>query len=128
MLNRAGVPERAATLADGSGMSPYNRVSPRGLVTMLRWAAGRPWGSALRASLPIGGVDGTLSRRFREGGLKGRIFAKTGSLTAASALSGYMLSARGETLVFSVLANDVPEEVGATAIMDRALELIAATR
>jgi hypothetical protein len=39
-----------------------------------------------------------------------------------------MLSARGETLVFSVLANDVPEEVGATAIMDRALELIAATR
>lgn len=128
MLNRAGVPERAATLADGSGMSPYNRVSPRGVVTLLRWASARPWGMSFRASLPIGGVDGTLSRRFLDGGLKGRIFAKTGSLTAASALSGYMLSASGKTLVFSALASDVPEEVRATAIMDAALELVAASR
>jgi D-alanyl-D-alanine carboxypeptidase/D-alanyl-D-alanine-endopeptidase (penicillin-binding protein 4) len=128
MLGRAGVAERAATLADGAGMSPYNRASPRGMVTMLRWAAGRPWGAALRASLPVGGVDGTLSRRFREGGLKGRIFAKTGSLTAANALSGYLLTVRGETLVFSLIANDVPEEVRATAIMDQALELVAASR
>jgi D-alanyl-D-alanine carboxypeptidase/D-alanyl-D-alanine-endopeptidase (penicillin-binding protein 4) len=128
VLDLAGVPERAATLADGSGMSPYNRVAPRGVVTLLRWAAGRPWGSAMRASLPIGGVDGTLARRFRNGGLKGRIFAKTGSLTAASALSGYMLSKRGETLVFSVLANDVPEDVRATAIIDQALEMVAASR
>lgn len=128
MLDQAGVPERAATLADGSGMSPYNRVSPRGVVTMLRWAAGRPWGAQFRASLPIGGVDGTLRNRFKEGGLKGRIFAKTGSLTAASALSGYLLTARGETLVFSALASDVPEDVRATAIMDGALELVAASR
>jgi D-alanyl-D-alanine carboxypeptidase/D-alanyl-D-alanine-endopeptidase (penicillin-binding protein 4) len=56
------------------------------------------------------------------------VFAKTGSLTAASALSGYLLTARGETLVFSALASDVPEEVRATAIMDGALELIAAAR
>ncbi|WP_426266537.1 D-alanyl-D-alanine carboxypeptidase/D-alanyl-D-alanine endopeptidase [Sphingomonas sp. LHG3443-2] len=126
MLTEAGVPERAATLADGSGMSPYNRVSPRGVVTMLRWAAGRPWAAEFRASLPVGGVDGTLRNRFREGGLKGRIFAKTGSLTAANALSGYLLTARGETLVFSLLASDVPEDVRATAIMDGALELVAA--
>lgn len=128
MLNSAGVPERAATLADGSGMSPYNRVSPRGVVTLLRWAAERPWGAEFRRSLPIGGVDGTLRNRFRDGRLKGRVFAKTGSLTAASALSGYLLTARGETLVFSALANDVPEDVRATAIIDGALELIAAAR
>lgn len=128
MLTQAGVPERAATLADGSGMSPYNRVSPRAVVTMLRWAAGRPWAAEFRASLPIGGVDGTLRNRFREGGLKGRVFAKTGSLTAANALSGYLLTARGETLVFSLLASDVPEDVRATAIMDGALELVAAAR
>jgi D-alanyl-D-alanine carboxypeptidase/D-alanyl-D-alanine-endopeptidase (penicillin-binding protein 4) len=128
VLDRAGVPERAATLADGSGMSPYNRVSPRGMVTLLRWAAGRPWGTTFRASLPIGGMDGTLRNRFKPGGLKGRVFAKTGSLTGASALSGYLLTARGETLVFSVLASDVPEDVRATAIMDGALELIAASR
>ena len=95
---------------------------------MLRWAAGRPWGPALRASLPIGGIDGTLRSRFASGGLRGRIFAKTGSLTAASALSGYLLTKGGETLVFSVLASDVPEDVRATAIMDGALELVAASR
>lgn len=128
VLVRAGVGGRAATLADGSGMSPYNRVSPRGVATMLRWAAGRPWGPALRASLPIGGIDGTLRSRFASGGLRGRIFAKTGSLTAASALSGYLLTRGGETLVFSVLASDVPEDVRATAIMDGALELVAASR
>nr|WP_245197993.1 D-alanyl-D-alanine carboxypeptidase/D-alanyl-D-alanine-endopeptidase [Sphingomonas kaistensis] len=128
MLDRAGVPERAATLADGSGMSPYNRVSPRGVVTLLRWAAGRPWGASFRASLPVGGIDGTLGRRFAGGALKGRVFAKTGSLTAASAVSGYLLTARGETLVFSALASDVPEDVRATAIMDGALELVAASR
>ncbi|GAA4001031.1 D-alanyl-D-alanine carboxypeptidase/D-alanyl-D-alanine endopeptidase [Sphingomonas humi] len=128
VLDRAGVPERAATLADGSGMSPYNRVSPRGVVTLLRWAAGRPWGTQLRAGLPIGGVDGTLRNRFKDGGLKGRVFAKTGSLTAANALSGYLLTRSGETLVFSLLASDVPEEVRATAIMDQALELVAASR
>ena len=42
VLDRAGVSERAATLADGSGMSPYNRASPRGIVALLRWAASRP--------------------------------------------------------------------------------------
>lgn len=128
MLDRAGVPERAATLADGSGMSPYNRVSPRGVVTMLRWASARPWSASFRASLPIGGIDGTLRNRFKEGGLKGRVFAKTGSLTAANALSGYMLTRSGETLVFSLLASDVPEDVRATQIMDQALELVAASR
>ena len=128
VLDGAGVPERAVTLADGSGMSPYNRVSPRGVVTLLRWAAGRPWGAEFRQSLPIGGVDGTLRNRFKEGGLKGRVFAKTGSLTAASALSGYLLTARGETLVFSAMASDVPEDVRATAILDGALETIAAAR
>lgn len=127
-LDRAGVPERAATLADGSGMSPYNRVSPRGVVTLLRWAAGRPWGTDFRASLPVGGVDGTLARRFRDGPLQGRVFAKTGSLTAANALSGYLLTARGETLVFALFSNDVPEDVRATAIMDQALELVATAR
>ena len=69
VLNSAGVPERAATLADGSGMSPYNRVSPRGVVTLLRWAAERPWGAEFRRSLPIGGVDGTLRNRFCDGRL-----------------------------------------------------------
>ncbi len=125
MLQRAAVPAHAFHLADGSGMSTYNRISPRGMVALLRWIAGRPWGSAWRATLPVGGVDGTLASRFKRSALQGRIFAKTGSLNATNALAGYMIARSGRTLVFAIYANDVPEDVKATTAMDSALELVA---
>lgn len=125
MLERAGVPRLAYDLSDGSGMSTYNRVAPRGMVALLRWIAGRPWGGAWRSTLPVGGIDGTLRKRFRGTSLQGRVFAKTGSLNATNALSGYMIARSGRTLIFSAFANDVPEDVGATKLIDAALELIA---
>ncbi len=125
MLERASVPRAAYDLSDGSGMSTYNRVAPRGMVTLLRWIAARPWGNAWRATLPVGGIDGTLRKRFRGTALQGRIFAKTGSLNATNALSGYMIASSGRTLVFATYANDVPEDVAATRAIDSALELIA---
>lgn len=125
MLNRAGVARTSYDLSDGSGMSTYNRVTPRAMVTLLRWIAARPWGAAWRATLPVGGVDGTLAKRFRGTSLQGRIFAKTGSLNATNALSGYLIARSGRTLLFSAYANDVPEDFGATKVMDAALESIA---
>jgi D-alanyl-D-alanine carboxypeptidase/D-alanyl-D-alanine-endopeptidase (penicillin-binding protein 4) len=125
MMEQAGVPPHAWQLADGSGMSTYNRVSPRAMVTLLRWIAGQSWGAAFRATLPIGGVDGTLARRFRGTALHGRVFAKTGSINATNALAGYMLTRSGRTLVFAIYANDVPEAVRAAPLMDSALTLIA---
>jgi D-alanyl-D-alanine carboxypeptidase/D-alanyl-D-alanine-endopeptidase (penicillin-binding protein 4) len=125
MLERAGVPHAAYDFSDGSGMSTYNRVAPRGMVVFLRWAAGQPWGTAWRASLPVGGVDGTLARRFKGTILENRLFAKTGTLNASSALSGYMIARSGRTLLFSAYANDIPEGAAATAAMDAALVLIA---
>jgi D-alanyl-D-alanine carboxypeptidase/D-alanyl-D-alanine-endopeptidase (penicillin-binding protein 4) len=126
MLDEAGVPPHAVSLSDGSGMSTYNRVSPRGMTTLLRWIARQPWGDEWRTTLPIGGVDGTLARRFANTPLAGRIFAKTGTLNATNALAGYMIAASGKELVFAIYANDVPEDIRATAIMDRALLAIAA--
>ncbi|HEX8643874.1 MAG TPA: D-alanyl-D-alanine carboxypeptidase/D-alanyl-D-alanine-endopeptidase [Allosphingosinicella sp.] len=125
MLERAGVPRTGWDLSDGSGMSTYNRLSPRAVVTFLRWAAVQPWGEAWRATLPVAGVDGTLGGRFRDTALAGRLFAKTGTLNATNALSGYMVARSGRTLVFSIYANDVPGGASATAIMDAALVLIA---
>jgi len=125
MLEQAGVPRRAYELADGSGMSTYNRMAPRGMVTLLRWIAAQPWGAAWRTTLPVAGVDGTLSRRFKGTALEGKLFAKTGSLNATSALAGYMVAKSGRTLTFAIYANDVPEDVSATKTMDAALELIA---
>jgi D-alanyl-D-alanine carboxypeptidase/D-alanyl-D-alanine-endopeptidase (penicillin-binding protein 4) len=126
MLDGAGVPPRAADFSDGSGMSTYNRVSPRGAVTFLRWVGAQPWGTAWRAALPVGGEDGTLTRRFRGGPLQGRIFAKTGTLNQASALAGYMVAKSGRTLIFAAYANDMPEGMNAVPAIDAALEMAAA--
>ncbi len=126
MMEQAGVPRTAWDLSDGSGMSTYNRLSPRAVASLLRWAAAQPWGAAWRATFPVAGVDGTLARRFRDTPLQGRLFAKTGTLNATNAVSGYMIGRSGRTLIFSFYANDVPGDVSATPVMDATLNLIAA--
>lgn len=125
MMASAGAPRAGWDLSDGSGMSSYNRMSPRAVAALLRWAATQPWGAAWRETFPVAGVDGTLARRFRGTPLEGRLFAKTGSLNATNALSGYMITRSGRTLVFSFFANDVPRSGGATAVMDSVLAAIA---
>jgi D-alanyl-D-alanine carboxypeptidase/D-alanyl-D-alanine-endopeptidase (penicillin-binding protein 4) len=125
MLEKAGVPRSAYDFSDGSGMSTYNRVAPRGMVTFLRWVASQPWGAAWRETLPVGGVDGTLSKRFKGALLERRLFAKTGTLNATNALSGYMIGKSGRVLVFSTFANDVPEGVSASPAVDAVLQMIA---
>jgi D-alanyl-D-alanine carboxypeptidase/D-alanyl-D-alanine-endopeptidase (penicillin-binding protein 4) len=125
MLAMAGAPRASFDFSDGSGMSSYNRVAPRGAVIMLRWIATQPWGAAWRETLPVGGVDGTLARRFGRTILDRKLFAKTGSLNATSALSGYMITKSGRTFTFSVYANDIPDGTSATKAMDAALVLVA---
>jgi D-alanyl-D-alanine carboxypeptidase/D-alanyl-D-alanine-endopeptidase (penicillin-binding protein 4) len=126
MLAEAGVERTAYDFADGSGMSTYNRLSPRMVTHFLRWTRSQPWGEAFRDALPVGGVDGTLSRRFAGTSLEGRIFAKTGTLSAVNALSGFMIARSGKALVFSAYANDWPASAGsATPVLDAMLVRIA---
>lgn len=125
MMSRAGAARTGWDLSDGSGMSTYNRMAPRAAAALLRWAASQPWGAAWRATFPVAGVDGTLARRFRGTALERRLFAKTGTLNATNALSGYMIARSGRTLTFSFFANDVPGGGSATAVMDAALVAIA---
>jgi D-alanyl-D-alanine carboxypeptidase/D-alanyl-D-alanine-endopeptidase (penicillin-binding protein 4) len=106
-------------------MSSYNRAAPRGTVKMLRWIAAQPWGAAWRASLPVAGVDGTLARRFKGTLLEGKLFAKTGTLNATNALSGYLIAKSGKILTFSAFANDVPADASATRFLDAALIAVA---
>lgn len=126
LLDRAGVPHWSYDFADGSGMSTYNRVTPRAMVTFLRWASGQPWGAAWWATLPVGGVDGTLSRRFRDGPLAGRLTAKTGTLAGTHALAGTLKAASGAMLTFAFFAGDAPAEARPVPAMDAALTLLAA--
>ena len=126
LLAGAGVPRWQYDFADGSGMASYNRVTPRATVGLLRWAATQPWAATWRDSLPVAGVDGTLSRRFKGTPLEGRLFAKTGTLNQANALGGYMIAASGRTLTFAAYANDMPGDASATKAIDAALVAIAA--
>lgn len=127
VMAEAGVPRAAWDLQDGSGMSVYNRVSPRATTTFLRWTQTQPWGEAWRATLPVGGRDGTLARRFVGTPLEGRILAKTGSLNGVNALAGFLTAASGRRIAFAVYANDRPSTAGsATEAMDRMLVALAA--
>ncbi|MEQ9504978.1 MAG: D-alanyl-D-alanine carboxypeptidase/D-alanyl-D-alanine-endopeptidase [Hyphomonas sp.] len=127
MLDQAGIGRNEVELFDGSGLSPYNRVSPDGVVRFLTWTSQQPWGEQFRATLPVGGQTGSLARRFRGTPLDGRIFAKTGTVQGVNALSGFLIAASGETLVFSIIANDRPVDADPVLpVMDALLLEIAA--
>jgi serine-type D-Ala-D-Ala carboxypeptidase/endopeptidase (penicillin-binding protein 4) len=126
LFERIGIPRAGYDLSDGSGMSSYNRLSPRATVALLRWVATQPWGEAWYASLPVAGVDGTLKRRFTGTPLAGNLAAKTGTLNASNALSGRFRASTGRMLTFAFFANDVPDGTSATAAMEAALLVLAA--
>ncbi len=125
-LVNAGVDPGDFLFYDGSGLSLADLITPRAATTLLAYASRQPWSQAFKSSLPIGGVDGSLEGRFT-GTLKGRLYAKTGTLSEVNALSGYLIAASGKTMVFSVICNDrVPAGDAARTALDKIVELIAA--
>jgi D-alanyl-D-alanine carboxypeptidase/D-alanyl-D-alanine-endopeptidase (penicillin-binding protein 4) len=124
---RAGINPEDFFFYDGNGLSPEDRVTPRAITALLRYAAVQPWGDDFRKTLPVGGVDGTLSDRFHTRGMKGRVAAKTGTLAEDNSLSGYLKTSSGQTLVFSILCNGhMPGAGGITGTMDRIVSDLAA--
>ncbi len=127
-LISAGVAPGDFVLYDGCGLSPQDLVTPRAFTTLLAYAARQSWGEAFRTSLPVGGVDGSLSARFKQPLLDGKVFAKTGTLGEARALSGYVIAASGQTIVFSILCTDhSPSLPAERAAMDKIVAAIAET-
>jgi D-alanyl-D-alanine carboxypeptidase/D-alanyl-D-alanine-endopeptidase (penicillin-binding protein 4) len=117
-----------ARIVDGSGLAHQNRASPRNVVDLLvgldRRTSFAAEFEAFKSSLPIAGVDGTLSDRMRGGPAEGRCQAKTGTLTGVSALSGYCRSKGGDRLAFSFLMNGI--DVGrARNLQDRMTNALA---
>lgn len=109
----AGYGVDIATVAnrDGSGLSRRNLIPAAELADLLVAAQDRPWFDVWYEALPIAGVSdrmvgGTLRSRMAGTPAAGNVHAKTGSLTGASALSGYVDDADGRRLVFSVVFND----------------------
>jgi len=123
----AGVPDSDFFFYDGSGLSMDDRIAPRAYTQLLAYASRQPWGAAWRDTFPLAGVDGTLTGRFRNSPLKGRLRAKTGTLNESNALSGYLTAASGRILAFSILVNGHrPGDEADLQATERICEAIAA--
>jgi D-alanyl-D-alanine carboxypeptidase/D-alanyl-D-alanine-endopeptidase (penicillin-binding protein 4) len=127
-LVNAGLDGDVFFFYDGSGLSSHDLVTPRATAQLLAYAATQPWFATWKAALPVSGVDGTLGGRFKDGALKGKVFAKTGTLGESRALSGYVECASGKTVIFSVMADDhAPSGSTDRAVMDKIVAAIAAS-
>ena len=113
---------------DGSGLSGHDLVTPRAAAKLLQFATTQPWFADWKRSLPIGGQDGTLAERFPKPPLEDHLFAKTGTLSEARALSGYLGCASGRTVIFSILVgNHTPRTHDDRDTMDKIVAAIAET-
>jgi len=121
-LRQAGVGENEIALNDGSGLSRNDLISANTTVQLLTFMTKHRYFAQFRDALPIAGVDGTLRTRMRGTPAEGNVRAKTGSLSSVASLSGYVTTAAGEHLVFSMMLNNYPD---AAAVRRDSIDAIA---
>jgi D-alanyl-D-alanine carboxypeptidase/D-alanyl-D-alanine-endopeptidase (penicillin-binding protein 4) len=126
-LQAWGIPSDAYVIYDGSGLSRYNYVTASTIVSVLERIYKDPrHRDAFVGTLPIAGRDGTIETRLRKTPAEGNAVAKTGSISNARSLSGFVKTRDGEMLVFSILANDfVIPAATITWIADLAVEILS---
>jgi D-alanyl-D-alanine carboxypeptidase/D-alanyl-D-alanine-endopeptidase (penicillin-binding protein 4) len=110
-LTANGIDAKALRTVDGAGLSRQDLVTPEQISQLLMAVKTKPWFATWYAALPIAGepdrlVGGTLASRMVGTAAAKNVHGKTGTLTAVSALSGYVTNAGGQQLTFSVLIND----------------------
>jgi serine-type D-Ala-D-Ala carboxypeptidase/endopeptidase (penicillin-binding protein 4) len=123
-LAEAGVPMAGVRIVDGSGLSRLDRLTANAVAATLKAAWADPTVKpAFVAALPVAGVNGTMEDRLRKAPARGRVLAKTGTTSDASALSGYVST----RFVFTVLQNGHPLSYWwARRAQDRFVEVLAA--
>jgi len=104
-LGEAGVKRGWTIFDEGSGLSRDNVTTPEATVALLTFMAHHRNFDVYKDSLPIAGVDGTLRRRMKGTPAEGNLRGKTGTLRWANSLSGYVTTAAGEHLAFSLMLN-----------------------
>jgi D-alanyl-D-alanine carboxypeptidase/D-alanyl-D-alanine-endopeptidase (penicillin-binding protein 4) len=128
-LTNWGIPDDSYIYFDGSGLSRYNYLAPEALVRLLRTMSQRDDFEVFYDALPIAGVDGTLEGRMRGTRAEGNARAKTGFISNARALSGYVTTQDGELLAFSIIANNFDTPVRPVEfVQDLIVERLASFR
>jgi D-alanyl-D-alanine carboxypeptidase/D-alanyl-D-alanine-endopeptidase (penicillin-binding protein 4) len=128
-LGEAGLRPWEFRFQDGSGLSRQNLVSPAGTVKLLTHMWDSPLRDAFIATLPVAGEDGTLDWRFQRTSARNMIRAKTGTLSAVTALSGFAETQSGRKLAFGIFVNNfgVPTSYIRKLVDEIAVAIVEAT-
>lgn len=125
-LRDAGVNPAALVLSDGSGLSRNDMITAEATLQLLIYMSRHQHAAVFRDALPIAGVDGTLRNRMKGTPAENNVRAKTGSLSSAASLSGYLTTASGEKFVFSIMVNNYPDEAEPrSSVIDPIVVLLA---
>ena len=125
LLDQLHIPPYSYQVADGSGLSFYNFVTASMLVELLNYAYRRPnIYLTLFSSLPVAGVDGTLKKRMKKTAAERMVYAKTGTITGTSSLSGYAKGGNGHILSFSIINQGVRRSADGQRFQDSVCEAL----
>lgn len=109
-LKSIGVDPATVTIADGSGLSQYDRITPRDLLAILQADWNGPSRDVVLNALPVAGVRGTLARSYVGTAAEKQVFAKTGSISHVRTISGFLRTRRHGAVTFSFMLNDWMED------------------
>jgi serine-type D-Ala-D-Ala carboxypeptidase/endopeptidase (penicillin-binding protein 4) len=127
VLGRLGVDTAGSVVYDGSGLSRRNRLTPETLLDVLEAASSsdHPELRQVVTGLPVAGFAGSLQSRFDDApaAARGRVRAKTGTLTGVSGLAGIVTDLDGNRMAFVAIADKIA--VPKTLEARRDLDLIA---
>jgi serine-type D-Ala-D-Ala carboxypeptidase/endopeptidase (penicillin-binding protein 4) len=129
-LPNLGVNTETLVLKDGSGVSHVNLVPANEISNLLFTIQEEKWFPSFLTSLPVAGMNGkmaggTLRKRLDTPPTKGKVRAKTGSISTVSSLSGYVETKAGKTLIFSILLNNLTDDEKGEEIEDKIVGILA---
>src|SRR4029079_8784472 len=115
-IARKGISAPELVMENGSGLSRVERISANSLAGLLQGVWRSPLMPEFIASLPVAAVDGTMRRRLKGESVAGQAHIKTGLLSDARAMAGYVLDHRGRRHVVVMLINDGNAHLGQAAM------------
>ena len=119
-LERKGLPVARLVLENGSGLSRSERVTARGLASLLQSAWQSPFAAEFISSMPLAALDGTMRKRLQDTAVAGKAHIKTGTLNNVRAIAGYSRDVNGSSWAVVAILNH-PRPWGASAVLDQVL-------